>query len=630
MRKLVARILVLVAFIALASSAASSPVEAQEQTVGLFLNEEGSFDGYTLFAPFGYGTTYLIDNDGRLIHSWDSDYNPMSAYLLENGSLLRTARLADSAFPGGGGTGRVEEFAWDGTLVWEFEYASDEHLLHHDIEVLPNGNVLMIAWEHKTAAEAIAAGRDPALLEDGELWPEHIIEVEPTGASGGNIVWEWHAWDHLIQDHDPTADNYGVVAQHPELIDINFVESSPGLGGADWHHANSIDYNPEFDQIILSVRHFNEFWVIDHSTTTAEAAGHSGGDSGKGGDLLYRWGNPQAYGEGDAGDQKLFAQHDAQWIEPGLPGEGNILVFNNGASRPEGNYSSIDEIVPPADSSGKYSLTPGQAYGPVEQTWIYTDANPTDFFSAIMGGVLRLPNGNTLIDNSVSGTFFEVTPEGETVWRYVNPVAFDGPLNQGDDIPPFFGVILANLVFRAYRYAPDFPGLAGHDLTPGGPIEIIDTDGDGLSNLAEVNIHGTDPLDPDTDLDGCTDGAEVLPKALAAAGGGRDPLYYWDFMAQWTGQPPQRDWVILVGDIGAVVARFGTARGTTPTKAEALAEALTPPTDATSYHASSDRGGVIPGRNAWNLLPPDGVIVVGDIGAVVVQFGHGCAPPPPL
>ncbi len=111
----------------------------------------------------------------------------------------------------------------------------------------------MIAWEYKTATESIAAGRNPDLLHDGELWPDHIIEVEPTGTSGGDIVWEWHVWDHLIQDYDSTKENYGVVADHPELIDINF-----GGRQVDFNHINSIDYNDEFDQILLSVNFFKE------------------------------------------------------------------------------------------------------------------------------------------------------------------------------------------------------------------------------------------------------------------------------------------------------------------------------------------------------------------------------------
>ena len=466
MKRLVSRKLVIVTLVILGLFAAVTLAGADGQTVGLFLDEEGSFDGYTFFAPSRSGTTYLIDGDGQLVHSWDSQYRPgVAAYLLENGNLLRTARLGDHpTFTAGGGGGRIEEFAWDGTLVWEFEYSSSEVLLHHDIEVLPNGNVLMIVWERRTSAESIAAGRDPSLLTDGELWPEFIIEVEPTGASGGTIVWEWHAWDHLIQDFDPAQANYATSAADPDLIDINF-----GRDIADWHHANSIDYNEQFDQIMLSVRHFNEIWVIDHSTTTEQAASHSGGNGGKGGDILYRWGNPQAYGAGDASDQTLFVQHNAQWIDSGLPGAGNMLVFNNGQGRLEipADYSSVDEVVLPVDSAGNYSLTPGQAYGPSAAVWTYAAPNPTDFFAGFISGAQRLPNGNTLIDDGTHGVFFEVTSAGETVWKYVNPVTSAGPLTQGDPIP-----FPENAVFRALRYAPNYAAFQGRDLTPMGVIEL--------------------------------------------------------------------------------------------------------------------------------------------------------------
>ena len=128
------------------------PIAAQEQTVGLFQHEEAAFDGYTLFAPNMYTSTYLIDNEGRLIHQWESEFNPgASAYLLDNGHLLRTVRDAENPdFSVGGAGGRVQEFDWDGNLVWEFAYSNDQHRSHHDIEKLPNGNVLMIAWENKS------------------------------------------------------------------------------------------------------------------------------------------------------------------------------------------------------------------------------------------------------------------------------------------------------------------------------------------------------------------------------------------------------------------------------------------------------------------------------------------------
>jgi hypothetical protein len=290
----------------------------------------------------------------------------------------------------------------------------------------------MIAWELKTEAEAIAAGRNPNLIQDGELWPDHIIEVNPTS---GDIVWEWHVWDHLIQDYDNSRANYGVVADHPELIDLNFVDGR--RSGADWNHTNSIDYNAELDQIMLSIHSFSEIWIIDHSTTTAEAAGHNGGNSGKGGDLLYRWGNPQAYDAGNTADQQLFAQHDAQWIPSGYPGAGNILVFNNGAGRPDGNYSSVEEIVPPLDGSGDYALAAGLSYEPAEPTWTYTAATPADLYADRISGAQRLANGNTLICDGPSGAFFEVTPENDIVWT----VDYDGQL------------------FRVTRYTSDYPGL---------------------------------------------------------------------------------------------------------------------------------------------------------------------------
>ncbi len=228
------------------------------------------------------------------------------------------------------------------------------------------------------------------------------------------------------------------MADHPELINLNYAMN----GGADWNHTNSIDYNTELDQIILSVYNFNEIWIIDHSTSTAEASEHTGGNSGKGGDLLYRWGNPLAYGGGTASDQKLFVQHDAEWIEPEMPGSGNILIFNNGGGRSDGNYSSIEEIVPPVDNNGNYSLSSSSAFEPTESLWTYTAEEPTDFYAQNISGQQRLPNGNTLICDGPNGYFFEVSSTGKTVWDYSH----------------------TGHVFRVERYAPSYEGFNGTPL----------------------------------------------------------------------------------------------------------------------------------------------------------------------
>ena len=430
--------------------------------VNEIFNYEDAFDGYTLFAPMRSHSTYLINNSGEIIQIWDSNYPPGDAvYLLENGILLHTAFPGfNPTFMAGGIGGRVELLDINSNVLWEFRYSNDQYCLHHDVEMLPNGNILMIAWEYKTYAESIAAGRNPDLLFSGEMWPDHIIEVEPTGTSGGNIVWEWHVWDHLIQDYDPSKDNYGVVADHPELIDINFIGNL--ILNGDWNHINSIEYNEEFDQILLGVNMFSEIWIIDHSTTTVEAASHSGGRYGEGGDLLYRWGNPRAYRAGGFEDQKIFHTHDAQWIESGCPGEGNILFFNNGQGRPEGDYSSVEEIIPPVDSNGNYSYQPGLPYGPEDSIWEYFADNPSDLNAIIMSGTQRLPNGNTLICDGTMGIFYEVTYEKEIVWEYV--VTYPNPY--------------LNNVFKIRRYAPDYPGLENilnnsspnKPTTPEGPI----------------------------------------------------------------------------------------------------------------------------------------------------------------
>jgi hypothetical protein len=367
-------------------------------------------EGQILFSPSQSTNTYLINSDGELNHSWPDSRRPGEAvYMLEDGSILHTNKLSIST---GGAGGAVRKISWDGTKTWDFTYYTDDYLSHHDIEPLPNGNILMIAWEYKTRNEAIKAGRNPNKLEGNVLQPDHIIEVEPTGPTSGDIVWEWHAWDHLIQDYDPSQENYGNVEDHPELIDINF-----GTNKADWLHTNSIDYNEEFDQILLSVRFFCEIWIIDHSTTTEEAAGHTGGNSGMGGDILYRWGNPQAYDHGTSSDKKFFDQHDARWIDSECPGAGYITVFNNGVNRPGTDYTSVEEIIPPVDENGNYEYTSGTAYGPEEQSWIYN----TDFYAWYIGGAQRLPSGNTLIVNGPTGEFIEVTPEKEIVWEYENP-----------------------------------------------------------------------------------------------------------------------------------------------------------------------------------------------------------------
>jgi len=431
-----------------------------QQTVGLFTHEAGQLDGYVLFAPIPSTTTYLIDKCGKLVHTWSSAYRPgQSVYLLEDGSLLRTGNTNNPILNGGGTGGIIEKIDWDGNILWSYTLSTTTECQHHDIFPMTNGNILAIVWQVHSNTEAIAEGRNPSQVNTA-MWSEKIVELQPVGSNSANIVWEWYAWDHLVQDYDASKNNYGIVADHPELIDINFGSYTPL--NTDWLHINSVHYNPQSDQAVLSVHNFNEIWIIDHSTTTAEAAMHNGGLLNRGGDLLYRWGNPAAYDRGNQSDKKLFGQHNAYWIEPGFADENKIMVFNN---QHPGNYSSVDIIEPPLQQDNSYSLVSGQAYLPVASSWTYTAPTPTDFYAANISGAQRLSNGNTLVCEGTKGKFFELDANDNIVWEYINPVQLNGPVTQGTTVSN-------NIVFRCTLYEPGFAGFAGRDLTPGEPVEL--------------------------------------------------------------------------------------------------------------------------------------------------------------
>lgn len=432
-----------------------------EQTLGLFYNTPKSYDGYTLFAPNNSKTTYLINNCGEKVHSWESTHLAgVACYLLENGILLRAGKVENKVFVGGGTGGIIEMIDWDGKVIWDFTLSDSMQSLHHDIEYLPNGNILAIVWDSYSKDQSLEVGRvDPPEM----LWSEKIIEIEPNLETGeSKIVWEWNVWDHLVQDQNPDALNFGNI-ENPDLIDINYTLKDPSR--KDWLHFNSVSYNAKLDQIILSNHSFGELWVIDHSTTTAEARTNNGGNSGKGGDLLYRWGNQNAYSVVKDHQQMLFYQHDPHWIADSLVDGGKIMVFNNRyKSGNLNNSSAVVIIVPPVDENNNY-IKVNNAYGPEDFFWIYEDTPVTDFNALNLSGAQRLANGNTLICNGFAGTLFEIDADKNKVWKYIVPVG-------GDNIIGTQGMFLpGNQTFRSYRFSADYPALQGRDLTPQGYIE---------------------------------------------------------------------------------------------------------------------------------------------------------------
>ena len=377
----------------------------------MLVNEPESFEGYTLYAK---GEVRLLDHLGRLVRAWEAPKWANLAKLLDNGNLLLSGNI------------KIDP---ERNVVWRYSRLPQ----NHDLLTLPNGNVLSLSHVH---AEALALGANPDNVPCPLLRGPVVVEIRPIGPDDGEVVWRWSALDHLVQDFDPEKPNYGVVADHPELVDVNFhlLQAKCDIRGrADWLHPNALAYNAELDQIMLTVRRFSEIWIIDHSTSIAEAAGHTGGNSGKGGDLLYRWGNPRAYQRGTVADQRLFGPHNAHWIPEGLPGAGNVLIFNNGNER---GYSSVDEVALPADGYN-YRLDEGAPYGPDKVVWRYAADPPHSFHAHQGSGAQRLPNGATLITDGPSHRIFEVSREGETIWEFAAP----GEL------------------YRAYRYGPNHPGI---------------------------------------------------------------------------------------------------------------------------------------------------------------------------
>lgn len=411
-------------------------------------NQEKTFDGYMLYSPNKSTTTYLLDNEGQIVHTWKSDYFPgRYCYLLENGHLLRGAQILNDKgkiirpAPVDATWGMLQEIDWDGNVVWEYKMLSDKITAHHAFYRMPNGNTLLLGFEGVSKDEARKLGRKNIFEgrmgfgkeSTDEYWLDFIREVTPAG----KVAWEWHLKDHLGMGRDKVNFNFIL----PRATGINY-------SSYDWSHGNSISYLPDTDQVLINFRNLSEFMLINHKT----------------GKIEDRWGNDTTWNPEarkpiwvDDGDQIVFGSHDAHRIAKGLPGAGNYLLLDNGSERPERQRSRIVEI----DAKTKKIV------------WEYSPKG-IGFMTHRQGSVQRLPNGNTFVCSANHGHVFEVTPDKQVVWDFVNPLFKDGKAKifTTDDVD---GVSYAhggslNMIHRAYKYGKDFPGLKGRDLTPQGYI----------------------------------------------------------------------------------------------------------------------------------------------------------------
>ena len=466
---------------------------SQDQTVGLFLNTQEAENGYTLFTRLE--TVYLVDNCGYVVNTWEGDRQEGGVlYLLENGDLLRASRIpaAINGVPGGG---RFVRYDWWGDVQWEFEYAFDTRQQHHDIEPMPNGNVLLLVWNYRSPEDAVEHGRDPDNMSPLGILYESVVEIRPIGTDSGEVVWEWHLWDHLVQDHDSTKLNFGDPADFPGKVNFNFNDYN-GSYHHDWIHANAVAYDQTMDEVVISARNFSEVWVIDHTTTTEEAAGETGGRHGKGGDLVYRWGNPQAYGHGTISDRQLFGQHDVKFINWGGTDGDAIMAFNNGAGR-DTAFSDVVVIDLPRDSNGLYVYKEGLPFAPELPTFSFSGTPERSLYSRWISSAGFLENGNLFVCEGNKGRFTEWTPNGELVWEYLSPLDTDGPVAQGEivDWPD---------AFRASKFSTDHPALEDKLLVPVDPVELYPWpdsceiyDGSGVVDIQETNVHLLNSLTSD-------------------------------------------------------------------------------------------------------------------------------------
>ncbi len=421
-----------------------------QNTVGL-INYNNPTAGYTLFTPETSNFVYLVDDCGYFVNKWTfSDAPRLTCYLLEDGTMVRA------------NTNSIEARDWNNNLLWSADLNTLGYVQHHDIAVMPNGHVLLLVFDIRTSLQSKANGRNPANAI-GALKLDAVVEIEITGINQAFEVWRWSFWDHLVQDFDSSKLNFGDVANSPQLLDINY-----DLGEMnDYTHCNAIDYNPALNQIMLSARHLSEIYIIEHTSSTQDATGHTGGIYGKGGDFLYRWGNPDVYQQGNPSDQKLFLQHDSKWVKAGYPDAGKISAFSNGPKF--GDSISSIVLFQPEIVANDYIMNNG-AFEPqnLDFSWsgvIYGDT----MFESRKSGAHFLSNGNFMFTENSKGRITEMDKSGIILWTYVNPQGLN-LYNQYDILQQY-----STAIFRGEKYESNYLGLIGKDLSPKGLIEDQNT-----------------------------------------------------------------------------------------------------------------------------------------------------------
>lgn len=355
-------------------------------------------DSYVFAIENGGFSAFLLNKEGFKVKEWSFDQKlGNDIEILHNGNFVAMFKQIVSPITFGGVGGEIKILNSDGSTQWSYLCADNNKVAHHDVEMLPNGNVLFLVWERLTPAQALNYG----IEVQNDIFPEALYEVNP---NSNQIVWEWHSYDHVIQDSNSLLPNFGQINQNPHRINFSYNSIQNG----DIMHANGIDFDEQKNVIYMSVNFYSEVWVIDHSTTVSQSASSIGGNYNKGGDLLYRFGNPSAYNS-NFGTRLFYNNHYPNLIKKEVPGKGNMLVYCNGTNIQQ---STVFEIKLP----NEFNLLTDSSNEP-EVAWSFTD---NDLFFNLISGAVRLKNGNTLITEGDYG-IWEVTNQKDVVWKYKNP-----------------------------------------------------------------------------------------------------------------------------------------------------------------------------------------------------------------
>jgi len=394
---------------------------------------ERAWNGYVLFSGQDK-KTHLIDMNGNEVRQWPHEgfppvlVDPALADGKRGNILLQLANTPGAQAGNGLGNRSIGELDWSGKVLWQWgaggdAYASAEVQTaaapggaakqHHDWRRLANGNTLVLA----NLVHPVKGFSAAQVLDDV------IYEVTPSGA----IVWQWTASEHVNELGFSPESLKLVLSATPrngaKAVDWLHINNMAPLGKNKWHAKGDARFHP--DNIIVSSREANLLAIIERKS--GKVVWTLGPDYPPIGSTVV----PRA------ADQ-IIGPHDAHFIAEGLPGAGNLLVFDN---QGEAGYPRVSPGIFPHSRVLEIDPVTKQV------VWQYTAANSSQavwsFYSAFISSARRLPNGNTLIDEGMNGRFFQVTPKGDIVWEYVSPYFGSSPVGGGGS------PVLTNWVYRA-------------------------------------------------------------------------------------------------------------------------------------------------------------------------------------